>query len=138
MTLTPRRSLHDLGPDFDEDDLPSNDSTASPLSEMVEARLSRRGVLAGGMVAAAGFLTTSLVRPEVAVAAPATTGRGNRGPAGPLLGFTAIPRSTADEVTVAPGYRTSPLIPWGTPILGSFPTFVPGTRSTRSWTRDEE
>ena len=125
MTLTPRRSPHDLGPGFDEDDLPSNDTAASPLAEIVQARLSRRSVLAGGMVAAAGFLTTSLVGPDAAVAAPGTAGRG--GPPTPLLGFTPIPPSTADEVTVAPGYRTSPLIPWGTPILGSFPAFVPGT-----------
>ena len=114
-----------LGPGFDEDDVPSNETTTSPLSEIVAARLSRRRVLAGGMAAAAGFLTTSLVAPAPAAAAPGAGGA--RGPAGPVLGFTAIPPSTSDEVTVAPGYRTSPLIPWGTPILGSLPAFVPGT-----------
>ena len=109
-----------LGPVFDEDDLPSNGATAMSLAEIVETGLSRRRVLTGGMVAAAGFLTTSLVAPSTAAAAPGRSGA--RGP-----GFTAIPPSTADDVTVAPGYRTSPLVPWGTPFLGSFPAFVPGT-----------
>ena len=129
MTLTPGSHRDDLGPGFDQDDFPSNDTAASSLAEIVEARLSRRGVLAGGMVAAASFLTTSLARPDTAVAAPPTSsgGGGGGGPAGPLLGFAALQPSTADEVVVAPGYRTSPLIPWGTPILGSLPAFVPGT-----------
>ncbi|RBY94994.1 PhoX family phosphatase [Blastococcus sp. TBT05-19] len=79
------------------------------------------------MAVAAGFLTTSLVDPSPAAAAPGSGGGGRGAKGGPLLGFTAVPPSTADDVTVAPGYRTTPLIPWGTAILGSFPAFAPGT-----------
>ena len=110
-----------LGPDFDEDDLPSNDTTTMSLAEIVQTRLSRRRVLTGGMATAAGFLTTSLVGAGPAAAAPALRG------AGPVLGFRAIGTSTADDVVVAPGYRATPFIPWGTPILGAFPAFRPGT-----------
>jgi secreted PhoX family phosphatase len=109
---------------LDPDDLSSNPSGARAFAEIANARLSRRSVLAGGMLAAAGFLTTSLVEPPSAVAAP----KGN-GPAGrALLGFRPIPTSNADEVVVPPGYTARPFIPWGTPLLGAYPAFVPGSR----------
>ncbi|CAA9231287.1 MAG: Putative phosphatase [uncultured Blastococcus sp.] len=116
--------------DFDPDDLSSNPTTARPFTEIAEARLSRRGVLAGGMLAAAGFLTTNLIGAPPALAqAPGRGGPGKPGGTGPLLGFQPIPTSTADVVVVPPGYRSQNLIPWGTPILGSFPAFRPGTPS---------
>ena len=108
---------------FDPDDLPSNPSPASTFAELAEARLSRRSVLAGGLVAAAGFLTTSLVDPPAASATP-----GHGSPGRPLLGFRAIPTSNADEVVVPPGYTARPFIPWGTPLLGAYPAFRPGSR----------
>ncbi|GAA3173356.1 PhoX family phosphatase [Blastococcus jejuensis] len=110
--------------DADPDDLPSNPSSAPAFADVARARVSRRSVLAGGMVAAAGFLTSSLVNPPVAVATP---GRGSAGR--PLLGFRPIPPSTADEVVVPRGYRARPFIPWGTPLLGRYPEFRPGTPS---------
>ncbi|SFL26140.1 PhoX family protein [Geodermatophilus ruber] len=113
-----------LEPAADPDDDASNPSTARPFSEIAGARLSRRSVLAGGVLAAAGFLTTSLVGPPAAVAAPpGGQDRGGRG----LLGFEPVPPGTADEVIVPRGYTARPFIPWGTPILGSFPAFAPGT-----------
>ncbi|MFD2092027.1 PhoX family protein [Blastococcus deserti] len=111
----------------DPDDRSSNPSTARPFMEIAEARLSRRSVLAGGMLAAAGFLTTSVVG---APPARAFTGGGSTGTtAGSLLGFEAIPPSGLDEVVVPDGYSARPFIPWGTPILGFFPAFRPGTPS---------
>ena len=124
MTLSTDISRDDA---LDPDDRASNPTTARPFSAIASAQLSRRSVLAGGMVAAAGFLTTSLTGPAEAQAAP-----GAPAPAGgyggrPLLGFRAIPPSTADEVVVPPGYTARSLIPWGTPLLGSYPSFRPGT-----------
>jgi len=43
-----------------------------------------------------------------------------------LLGYNPVPLSTADEVIVPSGYTARPFLPWGTPILGSYPRFVPG------------
>ncbi|MGY1639941.1 PhoX family protein [Geodermatophilus sp. SYSU D00703] len=111
--------------DVDPDDLPSNPSPARHFSEIAEARFSRRSLLAGGMLAAAGFLTTSVVTAPGAQAGPPRT-RPSDGPRGPLLGFGPVPPSTGDEVVVPRGYRAEAFIPWGTPLLGSRPAFRPG------------
>jgi secreted PhoX family phosphatase len=111
----------------DPDDRPSSPSTNRHFSEIAEARLSRRSVLAGGMFAAAGFLTTSLAGSPTALAAPPGRGCGRPGGAATLLGYQAIPLGYGDEVVVPPGYSATPFIPWGTPILGSLPAFRPGT-----------
>jgi secreted PhoX family phosphatase len=119
MTLSTDTPIDDR---FDPDDHPSNGSTVRSFAEIAEARLSRRSVLAGGMLAAAGFLTTS-----IAGAAPVQAHPAARPARGALLGFQAIPPSTADEVVVPRGYTARPFIPWGTPILDDFPAFVPGS-----------
>jgi secreted PhoX family phosphatase len=114
-----------------DDDAVLNTAGDRPFSEVAAARLSRRAVMGGGMAAAAGFLAGGRLLGGVAGAAPGAparshgNGRGQR--PGDLLGFTAIPLGYDDEVHVAPGYAAAPFIPWGTPILGSFPEFVPGT-----------
>ncbi|MBA3746962.1 MAG: DUF839 domain-containing protein, partial [Solirubrobacterales bacterium] len=107
----------------DERELGIESETMSPhMNELVNARVSRRTVVTGGMAAAAGFLTAGLG------ASPAAAKHSGKGPnprrAALLLGFTAIAPSNADEVVVPAGYTARPLIPWGTPILGAFPAFV--------------
>ena len=97
-------------------------TTTAHMSELIEARVSRRTVVTGGMAAAAGFLTAGVG----AASAEAHKGKGKK-KAAALLGFAAIPLSTADEVVVPAGYTARPFIPWGTPILGDYPAFVPGT-----------
>jgi secreted PhoX family phosphatase len=118
------------GDEFDADDVPSSPETGKHFSQVLEARLSRRNVLQGGMVAAAGFLTTRLVTDTPsAYAAPGGVPGKPAAPAasGPLLGFRPVPLSTADEVVVPRGYRSSPFIPWGTALHPNGPTFVPGS-----------
>lgn len=107
----------------DADDISSNPSAAPHFSDVLQKRMSRRAVLGGGMLAAAGFLTTSVF------GAPSARAAGTSGAAagGPLLGYQAIPLGYADEVVVPPGYTARPFIPWGTPFLGSYPDFVPGS-----------
>ncbi len=92
------------------DERPSNRSANPTFGAIVTAGLSRRGILTGGLA-----LATS------ALFGPALTVRGARAEAagGGLLGFTPVPTSAADTVTVPLGYRAEVLIPWGTPLDGS-------------------
>jgi secreted PhoX family phosphatase len=117
-----------LGDDFDPDDYSSNPSGNADFSAIVSARLSRRSVLAGGMLAAAGFLTSSVAGARPALAAPAGgAGRAGAAGTGSLLGFQPVPLGYGDQIVVPQGYSATPFIPWGTPILGDLPAFVPGT-----------
>jgi secreted PhoX family phosphatase len=106
--------------DFDPDDISTNPSTGPSFDEVVERRASRRTVLAGGMAGAAAFLTTGVLG-----SAPAAARSVSRVRAAELLGFSAIPLGFGDEVVVPPGYTARAFVPWGTPITGSYPDFVP-------------
>ncbi|MGZ8995395.1 MAG: PhoX family protein [Rhodospirillales bacterium] len=88
----------------------SNPSGNPSLWDVLAARTSRRGVLVGGLAAA----VTTMLAPRLgpALAAEAEKGDG-------LLGFKAVPTSTADAVVVPEGYRVQVLAPWGTPLDGS-------------------
>ncbi len=125
--LTDRPAAAHADAAFDADDLPSSPATTPHFAEVVQSRMSRRTVLQGGMLAAAGFLTTSLVDTPAAQAAPGAKGRPAVPPSTGLLGFTPIPPGYGDEVVVPEGYSAVPFIPWGTPLQPSGPRFVPGT-----------
>ena len=116
--------LSDL--DIDPDDFSSNPSSAPCFQEVVASRMSRRTVLRGGMLAAAGFMTTSLFADTPAAYAAPKGKPGSPAAKGSLLGYQAVPLGFGDQVVVPPGYTAVPFIPWGTPILGSYPDFRPG------------
>jgi len=124
LDIAPAEDAHDLDPDLDPDDVSSNPTTSTPtFAEVVARSASRRSVLSAGAVGLAGFLTTGLT------AAPAAaTGKGTAGKRA-LLGFEGVPMSFADEVVVPEGYTARAFIPWGTPITGSYPAFVPGVNT---------
>jgi len=109
-----------------DDDAVLNTATERHFSEIAAARLSRRGVLGGGLAAAAVFFAGPLVVTASAAPNSARVKSQVRDPR-QLLGFDAIPLGFDDEVRVPTGYVATPFLPWGTPILGSFPAFVPGT-----------
>ena len=112
MTDTPI-VLHDAG----EGDEPLCNTSANPsFGAIVEARLSRRGALLGGLTAALGAM---FVKPGTAMAQGATE---------PMLGFTAIPTDATDRITVPQGYTARVITAWGTPIAGTLPQF--STRNT--------
>ena len=90
--------------------------------DIAASRVSRRAVVSGGMATAAAFLA------GVPLGGPAAASPRSPGPR-PTdgLGFDAIAPSTSDEVVVPEGYTARPFLPWGTPILGSYPAYAPGT-----------
>lgn len=112
------------GTDLDPDDVSTNPGRGPAFSDIVDRRSSRRSVLAGGMAVAAGFLTTQATGASPAgartVAAAQTAGTAG------LLGYPPVPLGYGDEVAVPTGYTARAFVPWGTPILGSYPAFVPG------------
>ncbi|HEY0714946.1 MAG TPA: twin-arginine translocation signal domain-containing protein, partial [Polyangia bacterium] len=79
---------------------------------MVAQRLSRRGFLKG---AAASPVVSFL-----ASCAPAETGEPAQGP---LLGFSGVPISKADEVVVPDGYTWTVVNAWGDPIVRGGPAW---------------
>lgn len=100
----------------------SNLSSNAHMADIIQARFSRRTILQGSLGAAAvGFLGASLT----GCGGDSSNAGGNGGGplAAPRIGFDAIAISRADTITLPAGYQWAPLIPWGTPILGSFPAF---------------
>lgn len=103
-----------------DDDIVSNPTTNPHFSEVLDAAVARRSILIGGVaLAATAFL------PTTAQAAARPAGQ----PAGPLLGFTSVPVSSADAVVVPPGYTAKVLISWGDPISNG-PAFRPDASNT--------
>jgi secreted PhoX family phosphatase len=98
----------------DLEDLGVNPSVNLTFGELVDARLSRRRLLQGGVAAAALSL---LGRPL----SPAS--------AAPPLGFRSVPVSTADAVIVPAGYTADVLYAWGDPISDG-PAFKPDASNT--------
>ncbi|AQZ95078.1 PhoX family protein [Halopseudomonas phragmitis] len=112
--------------DHGEGDEPQVNYSLNPtFASVLQARLARRDLLKGSLGAAAlGFMGVGL--------AGCNSGSSSRNrnddenpvnPPAALLGFTAIPTSESDDIIVPEGYSYQVLIPWGTPIAGSFPSF---------------
>ncbi len=96
----------------------SNESGNRTFEEVIEARMSRRGFLSGGLATAAALSVGGMSALLKAVPASAQSRRR------PLLGFQGVPVSTADEVVVPPGYTARVLIAWGDPVSNG-PEFKP-------------
>ncbi|AQU83962.1 MULTISPECIES: PhoX family protein [unclassified Halomonas] len=101
----------------DGDEPLSNPSNNAYFGDILEKRLSRRGVLKGGLATViAGLMATKL---------PLTNAFAAQGSlASPSLGFKPVAVSAADNVIVPEGYRVRSFIPWGTPISGDMPAFT--------------
>jgi secreted PhoX family phosphatase len=105
-----------------DDYIVSNFSNNPTFDEIVEARLSRRAAIGGGVATA---LTTLGGVGALLDAVPAEAkAAGSMGRHRPRLGFQAIPVSTADAVVVPPGYTAEVLIAWGDPVSKG-PAFAP-------------
>ncbi len=99
-----------------DDDEDSNHSPNPTFDAIVEARLSRRSMLRGGV----GSLATALLG---GVGLSACGGCDDDDPVAPapaptetLLGFAAVAKSTADEVAVPAGYTAAAVFAVGDPL----------------------
>ena len=101
--------------DFNDEN--SNTSNNPSFDSVLQARLSRRGMLRGGMgsvgtVMLAGVGLSACGGSDDAVAVPAA-------PVSTLLGFSAVSKSLADTVQVPAGYTYSVIYALGDPLTGT-------------------
>ncbi len=96
------------------------------MSDLIDVQISRRAALSGGIAAVASFLTHSI---GASPAAAAPSNGKSIAKASSLLGFEPIALGFGDEVVVPAGYSARAFIPWGTPILGSYPPFAPAANT---------
>lgn len=121
--------------EIDSGDEPMSNHSDNPyFSTILEKRLSRRQMLSGSLTAAvAGMFGASgisnlaeadgsgFLSPQVGKAPFALN---------PALGFDPVPPSRSDTTIVPRGYKVQALIPWGTPITGSYPEFDSANSNT--------
>ncbi|GAB2581498.1 hypothetical protein Aab01nite_58580 [Paractinoplanes abujensis] len=114
-----------------------NESDNAYLGDVVNASMSRRGVMRAG---AAGALVLGLSGASAAAAVPASaavpsaplggapqTGGGKAG----KLSFKAIPPNTLDTFVVPNGYDSSVVIRWGDPVVPGAPEFDLGRQTAK-------
>ncbi|HSN72760.1 MAG TPA: PhoX family phosphatase [Steroidobacteraceae bacterium] len=117
----------DLAHPVGHDEEPQCNFSGNPeFAEVVARRYGRRDVVKGGVAVAVSTLLsgTALARPVNGGQPAVTQGPVNRPAA--LLGFTAIPHSFEDVVTLPPGYSYQLMIPEGAPITADAPDYIPG------------
>ncbi|GIZ50122.1 PhoX family protein [Noviherbaspirillum aridicola] len=106
----------------DPDDIGFNDSKNEEFSSILNKRVSRRGILRGGLASAAGAFLGS-----VGLSACGGNSGGDDVTAAPfnpaptvptetLLGFTAVAKSVADKVAVPAGYTATVIYALGDPL----------------------
>jgi hypothetical protein len=106
-----------------DDDTVSNPSTGRTFEAILEANITRRRVLQGGIgLAAAAFFGAPLLEgATVSAAAP---------------GFKSVPPSKADAVVVPAGYTAKVLYAWGDPISAG-PAFKQDASNT-AWEQEHQ
>ncbi len=110
---------------FDADDIGFNDSANPHFHAVLDTRLSRRGVLLGGIGAAATTAFGGLSAVS-AIAAPAVTAAAIK-----KLEFTAVAKGVADIVSVPKGYTASVVYALGDPLSADVPAFRNDGSDTR-------
>ncbi len=96
------------------------------FAEIMARRLSRRGLIQGGVAASAMVLAAPVLQsgaqgtPEVGAGAPV---------GGSNLNFTAITPDLGDAILVAEGYTATPFLRWGDPLVSGLADFDPVTRT---------
>lgn len=123
-----------------DDDNDCNTSGNEHFQDVLNASLSRRGFLTGGLVTAAAMSLGGVEALLKAVPASAqenddegreTDEQGER--RRPRLGFESVPVSAVDTVVVPKGYTAEVLIAWGDPVSDG-----PAFRQDASNTADEQ
>ena len=110
-------SKKSVAPVVDSDDIGYNTTSNPHFSTILEQRVSRRNMLRGGAVSAASVVFGSL---GLAACGGSNTTAGeiiaDAGNSQTLLGFTAVPKSLLDVVSVPAGYTASVLYALGDPL----------------------
>lgn len=105
------------------DDEIVNPSGNRPFEDVLQATLSRRAALSGGVAtAAAVFLSTS--------SAGALMPSGRKPATEPLIGFTPAPNPGGPNPTISPDYEYQVIIPWGSPLQPGGPDIDGGRPAT--------
>ena len=108
------------------DENSSNPSGNTPFEDIMQARISRRGVLKGNLAVAAGFLGGSFG--SAALADKDDRGRAKRRDRRPLIGFQPVPVAAGLDPDYWPrisaDYQFQTLIPWGDPLEPGGPEYV--------------
>ena len=106
---------------WDEDDSVASQSAGPAFSDVLEARLTRRGILKGtAALAALTFLPAGFAGCATGPRRTAT------------IGFKGVPVSTADVVRVPDGYTATAFYKWGDPVghASGSPAFKPDAGNT--------
>ena len=123
--ITSVETLAIQGHDNQDDNAGHNTSRNPSLNDIIDARMSRRGLFRAsfGTAGAAVLGSTALVAcgggddaPAAALPTPARLG------AAPL-GFAAVAKSRADTVTIAAGYTATTLYALGDPLTAATPDY---------------
>lgn len=104
------------------DEIPSNNSDNRKFADVLQTRISRRTVLAGGLAAAA----TTFFGTGTALARLDDSDKARRwGKMRNLIGFTpvAIADGSGPMPAISPDYQYEVLIPWGEPLEPGGPAF---------------
>ncbi|MEM7460087.1 MAG: PhoX family phosphatase [Pseudomonadota bacterium] len=99
---------------------------ARTISDIVDARLSRRGVL-GGLAASSAALIAGCATTETIVSDAAEPR-----PQEPAFAFDEIVRGLDETHHVPAGYRADPVLRWGDPLFADSPAFDPMAQSEAS------
>ncbi|HEV7824408.1 MAG TPA: PhoX family phosphatase [Mycobacteriales bacterium] len=116
---------------------PAPNTSANPyFGDLVDAQLSRRGLLRLGAAGAlvAGF-TAAGTMPAAAAPTRGTAAGRPRPAAGTDLTFRPVPPNTLDRVVVPDGYEHSVVMRWGEPVVAGAPTFDPRRQSPSAQAR---
>jgi secreted PhoX family phosphatase len=103
----------------EQDGMAVNPSTEPTIAELIEVRVSRRGLLKG-MAASGAFGLFGCATPGAT--------QGARDGSAPLT-FTELPRTTDDKAYVASGYNMQVLLAQGDPIRPGAPAYRPETQT---------
>lgn len=115
--------LHDFA-----ENIPANKSANRPFADVLDANVSRRKVVAGGLTVAA----TSFISPAVSADWGGSWNKPQ--PNQNLVGFTPVAISDVEDTTmptISDDYQYQVLIPWGTPIEPNATSEYAGDPDTR-------
>ncbi len=121
FTPSARAALADA---HDSEDCNTSDNPS--INSVIQARLQRRGFLRAGVGTAGSALLGSFALAacgggdDPVAAAPVAPAA----PAGVVLGFTAVAKSTADLVTIPAGYTATVLYALGDPLTAATPAYA--------------